>query len=134
MRKYASILIILILFLVCFGSFILAKVIEKPRILFLRKSFNFGKMIEGEKTSTIFYFKNTGTKDLVIKKVRVSCGCTVVSLSSKILKPDEIGELKIKFDSTGLSGDIQKSVYIHSNDPENPIVQLIITGIVKPRS
>lgn len=104
--------------------------VKSPEAVFLRKSYDFGEIVEGEKVSTIFLFKNKGDSDLIVKDIRVSCGCTAVLLSSKIIKPGKTSELKITFDSKGFKGDIKKSVYVHLNDPKRPIIQLIIKSKV----
>lgn len=134
MKKGVRIFFIIFFFLSFLNSLISAKEIDGPKALFFRKSFNFGKIKEGNKVSTIFNFKNIGTKDLVVKKIRVSCGCTATLLSTDVLKPGEMGELKVTLDSKGLEEKIKKSIYFHSNDPKNPVIQLIINSIVEPRS
>lgn len=106
------------------------EITQKPKAVFFSKSHNFGPIVEGKKVSTVFYFKNTGTADLLVKKIRTSCGCTAVLLSSDTIKPGDTGELKVSFDSSGFQGKTEKSIYFHSNDPDNPVVQLIIKSVI----
>lgn len=87
MKKCICIIALIIFFLSFLSSFVLAEGVDRPKILFFKKSFNFGRIKEGDNISTIFSFKNTGTKDLVVKKIRVSCGCTATLLSTDVLKP-----------------------------------------------
>lgn len=79
--------------------------------------FNFGRIAEGSKIDHTFRFQNSGDAPLVINKVRSSCGCTAALLSADRLAPGEWGELKTTFDSRGFQGKINKTIYIHSNDP-----------------
>ena len=51
-------------------------------IRFDRHTYNFGKVKSGKKINYTFRFKNKGTKPLVIKNVRASCGCVVSEVSS----------------------------------------------------
>jgi hypothetical protein len=81
---------------------------------------NFGKVSEGEKLDLTIEITNTGKSELRIKDVKSSCGCTAALLSSKLLKPDEKGKLKIEFDTTNLAGQIARTVTLFSNDPEHP--------------
>lgn len=130
MKRQIYIIVAVILMISFFGSAVFADEIKKPEVIFFSTSHNFGPITEGKKVSTVFYFKNTGTADLLVQKVRTSCGCTAVLLSSDRIKPGDTGELKVSFDSSGYKGKIEKSIYFHSNDPDNPVVQLIIKSVV----
>jgi hypothetical protein len=123
----ASIFIVLLFVLVLQAY---SKEEKPPEAVFLRKIYDFGEIKEGAKVSTIFLFKNKGESDLIINDVRVSCGCTAVLLSSKTIKPGKTAELKVTFDSRGFKGEIKKSIYVHSNDPQHPIIQLRIESRV----
>lgn len=81
---------------------------------------NFGNVKEGEKLDLTLDIFNTGKSELRIKEIKSSCGCTAALLSSKLIKPDEKGELKIEFDTTNLMGQIARTVTLYSNDPEHP--------------
>jgi len=123
----ASIFIVLLFVLVLQ---VYSKGEKPPEAVFLRKVYNFGEIKEGEKVSTIFLLKNKGDSDLIINDIRVSCGCTAVLLSSKIIEPGKTAELKVTFDSKGFKGEIRKSIYVHSNDTRHPIIQLRIESKV----
>jgi hypothetical protein len=130
MKRQIHIIVAAIFMISFLGLAVFADEMQKPKAVFLSKSHNFGPITEGKKVSTVFYFKNTGTADLLVKKIRTSCGCTAVLLSSDTIKPGDTGELKVSFDSSGFKGKIEKSIYFHSNDPDNPVVQLIIKSVV----
>ncbi|MGB1216265.1 MAG: DUF1573 domain-containing protein, partial [Saprospiraceae bacterium] len=46
------------------------------KIKFEKTVHNFGTINEGDKIKHEFFFKNTGTKDLLIKDATATCGCT----------------------------------------------------------
>src|SRR4051794_7616515 len=48
-----------------------------PRIVFESKEFAFPPVIQGEKVTHAFRFKNVGDSDLILRKVETTCGCTV---------------------------------------------------------
>lgn len=100
-------------------------------IQFEERIFDFGAVYEGDKIIHIYKFKNAGQGVLKIEKVRSSCGCTAVNLTSKEVEPGEFGEIKTTFNSKNYKGRITKRIYVHSNDPDEHIVTLTITGIVK---
>ena len=103
-----------------------------PKIEFLEPTtFDFGKVIGGEKVSHTFKFKNTGNADLEIYLVKTSCRCTASLLSNKIIKPGAAGELQVAFSSAGYIGKVIRTTDILSNDPENPRIKVTLTGDVE---
>ena len=70
----------------------------------------------------VYTVKNNGNADLVIEKVSVSCECTTAELEKNTIPPGESAELRVKFDPAedNLFGDIQRIIYLRSNDPEKP--------------
>lgn len=103
-----------------------------PKIEIDQTSFYFGQIFSGEKATHVFKFHNSGNAPLIIDKVRQSCGCTATILSSKILQPGSGGELQATFNSTGFNGPVVKTIYLHSNDPSSPVLQLYLRGDVQP--
>jgi len=70
----------------------------------------------------VYTVKNTGNADLIIEKVSVSCECTTAELEKNTILPGESAELRVKFDPAedNLFGDIQRIIYLRSNDPAKP--------------
>jgi len=64
-----------------------------PRIEFEQTRHDFGKLIQGEKVSYTFKFKNTGNAALVLSAVVPSCGCTAARQSPSISIPKQKREL-----------------------------------------
>ena len=99
-------------------------------ILFEKRDHNFGNVKQGDEVSTEFVFRNVGKKDLLIYKVKPSCGCTVSSASKSKLKPGESSTIKATFNSAGMVGSESKTVTIVSNDPVNPEIVLTLKSTV----
>ncbi|MFY8097000.1 MAG: DUF1573 domain-containing protein [Flavobacterium sp.] len=76
---------------------------------------DFGEIQQGEVVETEFIVKNTGKNDLYILDAFASCGCTIPEVSKEPLKSGESTPIKVKFDSNGKSGFIEKSVNIRCN-------------------
>jgi hypothetical protein len=77
---------------------------------------DFGEVVKGDKVEHTFRFTNTGTKELVITNVEVTCGCTTPKgWPRDPIAPDHSGELTIAFDSTGKIGKQNKVITITSN-------------------
>jgi hypothetical protein len=90
-----------------------------PRIEFDSKEADLGVVILGEGGTHVFRFKNAGTADLEVRRVKPSCGCTAALLTASRLKPGETGEIKITFDSAGRPRGFQElTVSVFTNDPQ----------------
>jgi len=64
-------------------------------------AFDFGEIMEGEKVTHNYTFKNTGKEPLIISNAKGSCGCTVPSWPREPIPPGESADIKVQFDSKG---------------------------------
>lgn len=110
---------------------LVSPVIAAPNLVVQNPSFDFGEVFQGGQVPHVFTFSNGGDETLVIDRVRSSCGCTAALISEKNLPPGAAGEIKVSFDSTRFRGGVTKTVYLYSNDPVQPVMQLFIKGTVK---
>jgi hypothetical protein len=101
-----------------------------PVITFDKSEHDFGSVVEGEKVTFSFHFKNTGNGDLIIRHAQASCGCTVPEWPKDPIAPGKDGYIGVTFNSDGKSGMIHKSVTIIANTIPNT-TELVITGEVK---
>lgn len=80
-----------------------------------------------------FKFVNNGTKPLVIKNAKGSCGCTVPSYKKKDgsseWAPGESGTIQVKY-ATNRIGKFTKTITLTTNTPDNRPVILTIKGEV----
>jgi hypothetical protein len=127
MARYFSICIILMSCIFTAVSWAAA-----PKIVVDQENFNFGRIYQGEKVVHTFRFQNAGDAPLNIEKVRTSCGCTAALLSSEVIAPGEKGEVGTTFDSARFRGDVIKTIYLYTDDPLKPVIQLFLRGSVKP--
>ena len=104
-----------------------------PIPVFKEKIFDFGTIKEGEKVTHSFILKNEGKNDLIIRRIRTTCGCTVVTPEKKIIKNGESVELKTVFDSKGKRGRNSKTITVITNSPKTPTNVLRLTGTVVSR-
>jgi len=85
---------------------------------------DYGKVIEGQILQIAYRFKNIGDKPLVIKRVQVSCGCTVAEQPDKPVLPGEEGVIKAAFNSEGHTGQNNKTMYVFANIKGSPSSEL----------
>ena len=106
------------------------ELLNAPNIVFKEKTFNFGETEQNKKVEHIFTFKNEGKSDLIIRKIRTTCGCTTVAPEKTTIKPGETSSFKVIFNPGSRKGLQRKSIYVISNDPKKSNERLMITGNV----
>ena len=107
---------------------------EAPVIKVDSARYDFGTVEAGEPVKRSFYIENTGKKDLIIRNIATSCGCTVAQLESRIIRSGETGELKVNFRTSGRTGHQHKTITLTTNDYRRPQYDLVIEGeVVKKR-
>ncbi len=90
-----------------------------PKFEFVSEVFDFGKIIDGEKVSYTFQFKNVGKIPLIISSANASCGCTVPSYSNAPIAPGASGKIDVVFDSKGKLGLQNKTITLVANTIPN---------------
>ncbi|GAF05195.1 DUF1573 domain-containing protein [Saccharicrinis fermentans] len=94
------------------------------------KIFDFGEIKQGEKAKHTYYITNTGKSDLLIRKVKASCGCTAIKPAKTTIAPGEKTAITAEFNSAGKSGRQNKSITVITNDPLASSTLLRIQGTV----
>lgn len=94
-----------------------------PKIQFTTNFFDFGKVTATETMSGEFTFKNIGDGVLKVDPPQASCDCTEPVVRPDTIAPGETGKIlyTIKLERA-LNG--QRTIRVHSNDPETPFVTL----------
>lgn len=100
---------------------------NSPVVSYDTESFDFGDIKPNSKVEHTFNLKNAGKRDLLIRDVKSSCGCTAVSPSKNMIASNESVPLKVVFDATGKSGRQNKTITVITNDPKNPTTVLRIS-------
>ncbi|GAP67652.1 hypothetical protein BA6E_10195 [Bacteroidales bacterium 6E] len=114
-----------------FSALSAAEMANAPVVNFNTLSYDFGDIKQGEKKEYTFELANKGKRDLVIRNVRSSCGCTAVSPSKNVIGAGETAPIKVVFDSTGKKGRQSKTVTVITNDPKTPTTTLrVSTNII----
>lgn len=101
-----------------------------PVVSYDTQAFDFGDIKQNEKVEHTFTLKNAGKRDLIIRDLKSSCGCTAVSPAKNIVSAGESVPLKVVFDTRGKSGRQNKTITVITNDPKNPTTILRISSNV----
>ena len=105
---------------------------DLPEITFETIQHDFGTFPEENgKVSCEFQFTNTGKADLVLQKVKASCGCTTPDWTKEPVKPGEKGVVKATYNASGRPGAFTKTITVTSNAGEK---RLTIKGEVIPKA
>ena len=78
-----------------------------------------------------FELKNTGTNTVKILKVRKTCGCVATVASKKDVVPGGTAEIQVSVSLKGRSGMQSKTVYVHTDSTETPVLKLVSKGQVR---
>lgn len=94
-------------------------------------SFDFGKIFEDRALTHTFIIENTGTAPLRIEDVDPDCACTVPSYD-KTIPPGEQGAITLTIKPFSVLHQFKKETKVRLNDPERPLVHLVMTGVAQP--
>ncbi|MHC4946362.1 MAG: Ig-like domain-containing protein [Planctomycetota bacterium] len=120
---------------------------ESPRMALHPEILDFGEVFAGQTSVRKLTITNQGNGDLQIRKITFTCSCALSRLTTPsgvmvdikpkkdqllcMLKHDESAELEIRFDTSGLLGDLKRSLDILSNDGEQKKRTMKMNVLVK---
>ena len=92
-----------------------------------------GKIKGSTANEVEFKFTNTGKRDLIIRNIKASCGCTAIQqgVQGQGIKPGESSSIKATFNSGSYKGKVTKAIYVYTNDPKNSELVLMLTADVE---
>ena len=97
---------------------------KEPKIEFDVYEYDFGKLMQEEKVTYTYKFKNTGDAPLIISAVEKTCGCTDIKFPREPIKPGDNGSITIIYDSKGHKGFQNKRVIVKANtNPSETILR-----------
>lgn len=79
-----------------------------------------------KQVGAIFTGKNIGTKEIIIRDIKTSCGCTSAEPSSRKIPPGEMVEIKTIFNIGSRTGVQQKQIVLITNDQTESNVVLTL--------
>lgn len=91
--------------------------------------YDFGRIGPDNPVTTTFVVNNPGNGPLQIESVATSCGCTTAQISSQTIAPGASADLTVTFDPqahAGATGQFLRYVYLRTNDPATPEVEVEI--------
>lgn len=100
-----------------------------PRIACQNQEYKFGERQDTGTVEHVFVITNTGDAPLVLGKARGCCGASV-GIAENAIAPGSNTTMKVTLDLGGRNGEVKKSIYVASNDPKEPYLQVQLSGTV----
>ncbi len=101
-----------------------------PYALLSADSLDMGYLQPGSQAQGTLTITNAGRYDLVISRVRSSCGLLITTWPAQPLKPGEQGTISFRYDTTR-PGSFTRNIVIHTNAWQKNII-IPIKGEVLP--
>ena len=106
---------------------------KMPVISFEKTTYDFGEVIEGERLTYAFKFKNTGKSNLIIYSSEATCGCTTSQPPKAPVRPGESGEITVTSDSKGQKGKVEKRILVGANTYPSETILTITANVSSSR-
>lgn len=101
-----------------------------PDIQVSETNHDFGTAKNGDILTHTFKITNNGKSNLILHKVKASCGCTATQPDKEVIPPGDNANIKVTFDTRGRTGRQSKSITIYSNDPKKSTMLLRISATI----
>ena len=98
---------------------------------FAETEFDFGTVVEGEKVSHTYKFKNDGQEPLILSNAKGSCGCTVPEWPKEPIAPGASNIIKVRY-ATNRIGAFSKTVTLTTNEADGQHVLRIKGEVLQP--
>ncbi|RUA25642.1 MAG: DUF1573 domain-containing protein [Bacteroidetes bacterium] len=105
---------------------------KAPKIVVNQTTYDFGKVKSGTLIKFNFVVTNAGKHELIIHKVKASCGCTATKPAATHIKKNKSTEIAVEFNTAGRRGRQHKTITVITNDPVNPQIILNVQGELTP--
>ena len=113
---------VFLLLLPLFSAPLLSLREEEGGMDFDELKFNFGVIRQGDVVSHDFTFTNTGEQPIIIESAEVACHCTTVDFPKQPIAKGKSGTVKVTYDSKSAIDRQERTVTLHSNAPNSPVV------------
>lgn len=133
--------LLLVLFcclLLCLGPFTVAWAVPpeenftpRPRLEIPAPVQEIGPVEEGQAMTARFVLTNTGTAALHIREIKPGCTCIRVKGLQQLL-PGTRADLEMQVNTTNMSGERVFKVNIASDDPERPVMTVVLKARITP--
>lgn len=106
--------------------------VAHPKAVVADNRYAFQTVPEGTRIEHDFIIRNSGNGPLTIESVAKSCSCITILSHDKTIAPNARGVISVRLDTSGYGGkDLERSLNITTNEPGNPVIELMLSGKVE---
>ena len=113
-------------YLIIFYIFISQQILFAEPVLNIENLIGQKSVLTGKEIKGKLVLKNKGDELLKIHGVSSTCGCTTLTLKERKLNPGDEVDLEFVVDTRGKLGMVDKTITIHSNDPDSPWEEVVV--------
>jgi hypothetical protein len=103
---------------------------KPPRVSFDHVSYELGKVRQGEVVEHDFPFRNLGELDLTIDRTRSAPECIATLPMGRGARANGTAVVRAALDTSGLAGELRRTITVYTNDPRKRTVLLTLIGTV----
>lgn len=106
-----------------------------PKAVIGKSTYNFGVMEARQKGEHTFVIRNEGEAPLKLlsRPEDKTCTCTVSSMNGEAIPPGKSAEVRLEWKPPITLEHFRQTAKVHTNDPTNKIIELVIEGTIKSR-
>lgn len=106
----------------------------KPSLYMDKAALQLGVVPSGADVRRLISISNRGNAPLIISQVEASCGCIKRRrmLKNNVIPPGGSEPLEIVFSTPVSKNDIKENIILHTNDPQQPLHNILLTAEVNP--
>ncbi len=109
---------------------VLVDAYSPPKLVALANPWPVGTLPTEANVTVKVAIRNTGGQTVLLHKAEASCGCTVPQLSTRQLPPGHSAWVPVAMDTHLKLGDLKKTLWLYSNDPTTPKLEITLAGQV----
>ncbi len=99
----------------------------RPQIVFDTTRHDFGEIGPSDTPTTEFTLTNRGDSELVITRLKSSCGCAKASIDTRTIAPGKSGIITVRVSGSGLrQGPHKKTIYVLTEGRKEPAARLTV--------
>ena len=103
-----------------------------PTMDFDSTTIDYGVIEQNADPYRVFKFTNNGSKPLIIKHAKGSCGCTIPQWEKEPIMPGKESEIKVRYDTKRI-GKFTKRITLITNVNEEPFTLTIKGDVLAPK-
>lgn len=103
---------------------------KPPRVAFDHLRYEIGEVRHGKVVEHDFPFRNLGELDLTVDRTRSTRECAATLPMGRVTRANTGGVVHASLDTTGLAGELRRTITVYTNDPHKRAVLLTLTGTV----